>query len=267
MKNIYFELLELAASGASAILVTVVKKEGAGPAETGSKMIVYGNGGISGTVGGGNIERLAVEKARELMKKKTNALQKYNMDNGKNGEETGMLCGGSATLFFEYFAPQRHVYIFGGGHIGKALAYHLRPMNYHVTVIDDREDVLESVSGADEKIHCTFEKALDDRAVQKESYFIIATYQHRYDGEVLKRIYNSDWQPKYIGVVSSRKKKSMLFGEVGKSVPDADFDLSYIPVGLDIGGATPHEIAISIIAEMQAVANHKKVKHLRGNGA
>ncbi|MDZ7796897.1 MAG: XdhC family protein [Candidatus Marinimicrobia bacterium] len=102
MKNIYYELLELAASGASAILVTVVKKEGAGPAETGSKMIVYGDGRISGTVGGGSIENLAIEKARELMIKKMNALQKYDMDNGESGEETGMLCGGSATLFFEY---------------------------------------------------------------------------------------------------------------------------------------------------------------------
>ncbi|MDZ7796896.1 MAG: XdhC family protein [Candidatus Marinimicrobia bacterium] len=59
----------------------------------------------------------------------------------------------------------------------------------------------------------------------------------------------------------------MLFKEVRKSVPDANFDLSYIPVGLDIGGTTPHEIAISIIAEMQAVEYHKKSKHLRGTGA
>jgi xanthine dehydrogenase accessory factor len=174
-----------------------------------------------------------------------------------------MLCGGSATLFFEYFASKKHVYIFGAGHIGSALVYHLSKLNYHITVIDDREDVLDKIEYADEKIHANFETALKSRTVPAGAFYIIATYQHKYDGIVLNMIYESHPDAAYIGMVSSRKKKAQLLGELQKSVPNADLSICHIPVGLDIGGTLPHEIAISIIAEMQAVANQRSGKHLR----
>ncbi|MBN2780829.1 MAG: XdhC family protein [Candidatus Marinimicrobia bacterium] len=263
MKSIYSELLELAEGGREGVLVTVVKKEGSGPAVSGTKMIVHPDGNISGTVGGGSIEVLAIKKALEIMISHENATETYRMDEPGSGTNTGMLCGGTATLFFEYFAPKKHVYIFGAGHIGAALVYHLSKLNFHITVIDDREDVLGELRGADEKIHAAFEKALEDREVARDSYFIIATYQHAFDGAVLNRIYSMDWKPKYVGMVSSRKKKQTLLRELKKAVPQADTANCYIPVGLDIGGTLPHEIALSIVAEMQAVANSKKARHLR----
>lgn len=185
------------------------------------------------------------------------------MDEPGDGTTTGMICGGTATLFFEYFAPKKHVYIFGAGHIGKALVYHLSQLNYHITIIDDRKDVIDQIETVDKKIHADFVSALDHKEVMKDSFFVIATYQHKYDGIVLNKIYSSDWHPKYVGIVSSRKKKEILFGELKKIVPDADLNVSFLPVGLDIGGTLPHEIAISIISEMQAVANEKSGGHLR----
>jgi len=263
VKSIYSELLELAEGGSSGVLVTVVGKEGSGPAATGTKMIVHPDGNISGTVGGGTIEKLAIKKALTLMISNENATEQYIMDEPGKGTNTGMLCGGTATLFFEYFAPKKHVYIFGAGHIGQALVYHLRKLNYHITVIDDREDVLSQLQDADEKIHSSFVTAMDNRNIIKNSFFIIATYQHAYDGIVLNKIYSSDWQPKYVGMVSSWKKKKTLTDKLKKIVPDANMDICFIPTGLNIGGASPHEIAISIISEMQAVTYKKKAKHLR----
>ncbi len=263
MKSIYSEIIDLAEGTVSGVLVTVVEKEGSGPAATGTKMIVYKNGTISGTVGGGSIEQMAIKKALMLFDLQQNAMEKYTMDEPGEGTTTGMLCGGTATLFFEYFAPKKHVYIFGAGHIGKALTYHLSKLNYHITVIDDRKEVLDQIEEADEKIHAKFVDALNETKVVNNSFFIIATYQHQYDGVVLNRIYASDWEPKYIGMVSSRKKKQTLTEALLQEVPDANLDLCYLPVGLDIGGTLPHEIAISIIAEMQAVANDKHGGHLR----
>ncbi len=263
MKSIYSEIMELAEGTISGVLVTVVEKEGSGPAATGTKMIVYKNGEISGTVGGGSIEKMAIKKALALFDTRQNGMEKYVMDEPADGINTGMICGGTATLFFEYFAPKKHVYIFGAGHIGKALVYHLSKLNYHITVIDDREDVLATIENADKKIHAKFVDSLNNTDVVKNSYFIIATYQHKYDGVVLNKIYKSGWNPKYIGMVSSRKKKQTLTEALIKEVPDANLDLCYLPVGLDIGGTLPHEIAISIIAEMQAVANEKHGGHLR----
>lgn len=180
------------------------------------------------------------------------------------GTPTGMLCGGTATLFFEYFAPKNHLYIFGAGHVGKALAYHLKNLDYFVTVIDDRKDVLDQLEGANEKILGKFEQALENHPVAENAYFIIATYQHKYDGLVLNRIYKSGWNPKYVGMVSSRNKQKILLDRLKAEVPDADLDKCYIPVGLDIGGGSPDEIALSILAEIQAVRFGKTGGHLRG---
>jgi len=263
MKSIYTELLDLAHGTISGVLVTVVEKEGSGPAATGTKMIVYPAGKISGTVGGGSIEKLAIEKALTIFDSHKNCTEKYVMDEPGDGTTTGMICGGTATLFFEYFAPQKHVYIFGAGHVGKALVYHLSQLNYHITVIDDREDVLNQIENANELVFGDFVSALDTKNVAKNSFFIIATYMHKYDGVVLKKIYSSNCQPKYIGMVSSRTKKQKLTEELLKVVPDANLDLCYLPVGLDIGGTLPHEIAISIISEIQAIANGKSGGSLR----
>jgi len=263
MKSIYTEIMELAEGNGTGIVVTVVDKEGSGPAATGTKMIVYPNGQISGTVGGGSIEQLAIEKAKKLMISQENATEHYIMDKEGEGQKTGMICGGSATLFFEYFAPKKHVFIFGAGHIGKALVYHVQKLNFRITVIDDRKDVLNELKGADEKIHENFEKALENVNIPPKSYFIIATYQHLHDEEVLHGIYRSDRQPKYIGLVASRSKKERIFAHLKKQIPDADLDLCYTPAGLDLGGTLPHEIAMSIVAEMQAVANGKTAQHLR----
>ncbi len=263
MKSLYMELLDLAEGSNSGVLVTVIAKEGSGPASTGTKMIVYADGKISGTVGGGSIEKMAIEKALNIFKTHQNSTEKYNMDNAGDGRETGMICGGTATLFFEYFAPKKYVYIFGAGHIGRALTYHLRQLNYHICLIDDREDVLMQVPDADEKIHAAFADALNNKAVPKDAFYIIATYQHMYDEVVLHKIYESDWQPKYVGLISSRTKKKRMLDELLELYPYANIDVLYTPAGLNIGGTLPHEIAISIISEMLTVANEKKLKHLR----
>ena len=263
MKSIYSEILDLAEGSICGVLVTVTAKEGSGPAATGTKMIVYPDGKISGTIGGGSIEKMAIEKALTIFKSHKNTSETYNMNEPGKGTDTGMICGGTATLFFEYFAPKNTVYIFGAGHIGKAMTYHLKQLNYHITVIDDREDVLSQLEGADEKIWASFTEALDKKKVQRDAFYIIATYQHKYDGVVLHKIYASDWQPKYVGLVASRSKKKKMTEELLKAFPDANIDALYTPAGLNIGGTLPHEIAMSIISEMQAVANGKNVKHLR----
>lgn len=263
MKSLYMELLDLAEGSICGVLVTVIAKEGSGPAASGTKMIVYPDAKISGTVGGGSIEKMAIEKAMSLFESKNNCTEKYIMDESVDGALTGMICGGTATLFFEYFAPKKYVYIFGAGHIGKALSYHLKQLNYHICLIDDREDVLASVPDVDEKIHAPFAEALKDRSVQKDAFYVIATYQHKYDGVVLHKIYGSSWQPKYVGLVSSRTKKKKMTEALLKEFPHANIEALYTPAGLSIGGTLPHEIAISIISEMQTVAHAKDVKHLR----
>jgi len=264
MHDIYTELTELKHGKGAGVLITVVEKSGSVPTETGMKLLVYPGGKSAGTVGGGTLERMAIEKACQIFQTQTNDLVQYDLNAiAEKGMRTDMPCGGTVTLFFEYFAPRDHVYIFGAGHIGKALVYHLKPLSYYVTVIDDRQDQLEQIVDADQIIHDQFEKALANLEVVENSYFIIATYQHRYDSVVLKQIYQSGVHPRYIGLVSSRRKREVIFKELRAELRKVNLKICHTPVGLDIGGATPHEIALSILAELQAVRYGKSGGHLR----
>ncbi|MGC9513733.1 MAG: XdhC family protein [Fidelibacterota bacterium] len=265
-KMIHDEIYRLSSGKGSGIVVTVVKKTGSGPAETGTKMLVYPDGSTLGTVGGGTIEKMAVERALALFNDKKNHLEEFVMQEDGEGTQTGMMCGGTATLFFEYYAPHHHVYIFGAGHVGSALVYHLKTLDYFITVLDDREDMLNALQGADEKIHGSFETVLSDRAVERDSYFIIATYEHRADSLVLNRIFKEGWKPRYVGMVASRHKQKIMLKELKKAVPEANTDVCYIPVGLDTGGGLPHDIAISIVAEVQKIRYQSRGGHLRDQG-
>ncbi len=265
-KTIYDEIFRLSSGKGPGIVVTVVNKTGSGPAESGTKMLVYPDGLTIGTVGGGAIEKLAVERALALFKEKKNHLEEFILQDTGEGTRTGMICGGTATLFFEYYAPIHHVYIFGAGHIGRALVYHLKPLDYFITVADDREIVLNTLQGADEKVHGSFDTVLSHKAIEPDSYFIIATYEHRADNLVLNRIFREGWNPRYVGMVASRRKQKIMLKELKKAVPEADTDVCYIPVGLDTGGGLPHDIAISIVAEIQKIRYQSKGEHLRDMG-
>jgi xanthine dehydrogenase accessory factor len=261
-KTIHDEIYRLSLCKGCGVVVTVVKKTGSGPAESGTKMLVYTDGSAVGTVGGGAIEKQAIERAVMLFKEKKNHLEEFIMQDSGEGKQTGMMCGGTATLFFKYYAPKHHIYIFGAGHIGSALVYHLKPLDYFITVLDDRQDVLNALEGADEKILGTFETVLSNDQVEPNSFFIIATYEHKADSVVLNRIFHEGWKPRYVGMVASRHKQKIMLEELKKTVPYADMGACYIPVGLDIGGGLPHDIALSITAEIQKIRFKATGKHL-----
>ena len=259
MTEIYEALLKLKTNGESGVLVTVVEKEGHGPAITGAKMLVMQNGEKKGTVGGGALEYAAVKWAARVLQDKKNGLKKYLLspDNeiiDEGGEKTGMLCGGNITLFYEYIGSGARLYIFGAGHIGRALVYHLKNLNYHITLMDNRDGMVEAIDGVQRRITTEYKTALQGEEVPGDSFFIIAAHSHALDYVILKRIYEAGWSPKYIGLIASKRKSPVMIKQLQEEVgKDINLDILYSPVGLAIGGASPDEIAISIIAELQAV--------------
>ena len=268
--DIYEELVKLKTSGGEGVLVTVVEKEGHGPATSGFKMLVLKDGTRTGTVGGGALEFSAVKHAAEILETKTNRLIHYllSRDNeiiDEKLEKTGMLCGGKASLFFEYMGSGLKLYIFGAGHIGQALAYHFNGLNYYITLIDCREGMVNTIPNVQARITHEYHNVFNEITVPPHSYFIIAAHTHELDYVILKHIYESNLEPSYIGMVASKRKApamvEQLKSELGNNI---DLTKLYSPVGLDVGGATPHEIAISIIAELQAIQYGKNEnKHLR----
>ena len=100
------KLNEYCVGGKEFVLVTVVEATGSSPARSGFKMIVDKNN-IFGSVGGGSLEYLAVDAARELFGTRKNLLKEFNLS------AIGMTCGGTVKLFFEYMPGGKNFFIFG----------------------------------------------------------------------------------------------------------------------------------------------------------
>ncbi|MCP5050872.1 MAG: XdhC family protein [bacterium] len=269
MKEIYEELLKIESSGGTAVLVTVVAKEGSGPGIVGRKLLVLPDGSMKGTVGGGAIEFVALKRSKEILENHESRMVKYLLSPDNDvfeGEKTGMTCGGTATLYYEYIGPGARIYIFGAGHVGQALVRHLRHLDYYVTVIDKREEWIDAMEGAQRNVLVkTYDTVLEGETVPPGSYFIITTHGHAFDFKCLKRIYQCQWNPEYIGLIASRKKAPMVLNRITKELGnDIDLNVLHTPMGLAIGGSSPDEIAISIIAEIQAIRYNKEgFKHMR----
>jgi xanthine dehydrogenase accessory factor len=253
------------------VLVTVISKEGHGPAAPGVKMLVGADGRIAGTVGGGALEYKAVHTAQAMLSAAQADPLYETYDFGAEGEmldpnaqTTGMICGGTASLFYERYSTGENLVVFGAGHIGRALARLLPGLGYNLTVIDSRREYIESFEGAAKCVCHEYTKSFADLSLQSNLRIIIATHSHDYDYQVLEQVMRACVYPQYVGVVASRKKRDLFFTRLKEAVPSADTSVIYMPAGLDIGGVTPEEIALSIASELSALRYSKSIlKHMR----
>jgi len=265
--RIFDEIARLTGSGSACMLVTAVEKTGAGPVEAGKKMIVCENGHAKGTVGGGALEYHAREKCRELIASKENLLEKYYLNEGeiiKNAKTLPMVCGGTVTLFYEYIGPDAYVYVFGAGHVGQATVNILKTMNYHVTVIDERKPVIDAFVGADEKVNSSFVEYIRESSIKEGAFVLVCTPSHKNDYNVIEEILDRKLKPAYIGMLCSLPKLKDFTSRIKERFGNPDLSNLYSPVGLDTGGASPEEIAVSICSEILAVKNKKEGhRHMR----
>jgi xanthine dehydrogenase accessory factor len=268
--KIFDDISRMTNTGRACMLVTAVEKTGAGPVEVGKKMIVCEDGTASGTVGGGALEFHAREKCKKLIGTKQNLLEKYFLNEGEiiEGATTlPMVCGGTVTLFYEYIGPDAYVYIFGAGHVGQATANVLKTMNYHLTVVDDRKAVIDAFRGADRKVNSTFVEYIRSEGIKKGSFVLVCTPSHKHDYNVIEEILEHGFEPEYIGMLCSEEKLKDFMKRVRKKFKNPDLSNFYSPIGLDTGGGSPEEIAISICAEILAVKNRKAGhNHMRPEG-
>ena len=276
MEDIYSKINYYRHIGKDLVLVTVTEKEGMGPADVGKKMLVTEDGDAFGTVGGGAIEFDAREKAKEVVKMRKSFSEKYILNDRNVSVDTGeiqlnMACGGRATLFYEFVGPKAYVYIFGAGHCGAALAKVLKPLGFHITIIDDRKVVIDQLDDSpDIKIISGFADYIEKNGLKEDSFVVVCTPSHTNDYHVLNKILEKKIKLRYFGMLCSRKKIADYLDKAYETY-GKDIDLSnfYSPIGLNIGGNSPEEIAISISGEMLSVFYNKSLinSHLRDKGA
>jgi xanthine dehydrogenase accessory factor len=217
---------------------------------------------LAGTIGGGALEHLVIERARKVLRE---GLEPGKLD-VPLGPEIGQCCGGRVEVALRVVnddlaerlkaqvaaeeAAFPHVYVFGAGHVGQALAVALGPLPVQVNVVDTRR---EALIGLPETVTATA-TALPEavvRSAPEGSLYVILTHDHALDfliaGEALKRR-----DAPYVGMVGSRTKRARFatwFRAEGGS--EDDLERLILPIGAaGLGDKRPAVIAALAAAEI-----------------
>jgi xanthine dehydrogenase accessory factor len=255
------------------VLATIVKTEGSVPGKVGFKILIESDEKTHGTVGGGALEKEVISIGLERLKGGESGTEEYELVDtqeptlkNKTAKIIPMMCHGKVWIFYEVTKKLTPVHIFGGGHVGHVLSYFLRRMSFWLTLIDNREQFANSIKNPyfHEHVLADYAEYCMEFIPDNEGFLIIVTQGHRYDYDILKAVYQRNIRSKYVGVIASKTKASKLIQQLKKDFSEK-LDLSnlYTPIGIDLGGSTDSEIALSIAAEIQAIQHNRKVNHLK----
>jgi xanthine dehydrogenase accessory factor len=247
--SIFKALAEIEEKNEPAALCTVVKSQGSTPRRDTSKMLVYQDGAIIGTVGGGEMESRVINEAIQSINDGKSRLLEYRMTDPKRGDPG--VCGGQLEVFIEPINPKPIIVVIGTGHVGKAVAHLAKWLDYYVVANDDRLEFCtpDAVPDADEYYPVPLAELPDQFKITPWTYLILTTRGVSIDVPGLPALLESE--AAYIGVIGSRRRwatarKQLL--EAG--VPEEKLDRVRSPMGLELNAETPEEIAVSIMAEI-----------------
>ena len=154
-------------------------------------------------------------------------------------------------LFVDPIVGAQRLIIVGAGHIAVPLCALGAMLGFHATVIDDRASFAnrERFPDADEIVVKEFTAAIDSLALDGHCYLVSVTRGHSFDEEVVRAAL---MQPcGFVGMIGSRRRVKATLERLGESgVPAERLADVHAPLGVAIGGETPEEIAVSIIAEI-----------------
>jgi xanthine dehydrogenase accessory factor len=249
MKDLITSLAELSERGKTGVLCTIVKTKGSTPRKEGSKMLVYPDGTIAGTIGGGEVESRVIKEAIDTLSTGEPKIVEFDLVDPEQGDPG--ICGGRLEVFIDPLGTTDEIVVVGGGHVGRAVVHLAKWLGYRVVLTDDREDFCrpEVVPDADKYIQCNFEELTDHMDINEGTAVVLATRNHQVDISGLPEILAKPIG--YIGVISSKRRWKLTMEQLIDSGVNKDvLKRIHAPIGLDIKAETPEEIAISILAEI-----------------
>ena len=241
------------------ILVEVTSVKGSAPRDEGTFMLVAATA-IAGTIGGGQLEYMAIDHARAMLSGKgAGAVMDVPL-----GPEIGQCCGGRVNVTFtsvtaevaarldqklaEEQSRHPHVYVFGAGHVGHALARVLALLPLNTVMVETRQGELEGLpKGITAKLHPMPESLVAN--IPAKSAIVILTHDHALDfliaAEALKR---NDLA--YIGMIGSATKKATFTNWLKREMPGVDCSSLVLPIGGPLKDKRPEIIAALTAAEL-----------------
>jgi xanthine dehydrogenase accessory factor len=233
---------------------------GSVPQRPGAGMIVFPDGAIEGTIGGGRFEATAILDAVRLLE--TGAaieVKEYALTR----EDLRMYCAGRARVLLEAHEPAPELVIFGGGHVGEALGRLAAAARlFRTTLVDDRAPY------AARERHPSVDRVVLTDALYRENlppfgawtYAAIVTRCHDVDKAVLKRLCGEDVA--YVGMIGSESKARTILRELeDDGVPRERLARVRTPIGLPLGRTKePGAVAVSILAEVVKALHEREAR-------
>jgi xanthine dehydrogenase accessory factor len=290
MDDVLAKAEEWRSAGEEVAIATVVATRRSAPRPLGSKLAVSASGRMFGSVSGGCVEADVAERARAVIAGSPSEVVSYGIED-EDAWRVGLPCGGEIdvfveplgtarsvergtsyvvvagegvgerwhdealtrtglreepgrTVFAEAVAPPPTLIAVGAGDIAEALCAIARPLGWHTVVVDPRAGLAtrERVPSADELVV----KWPDEIAVDADTAVVSLVHEARLDIPALRA--GVDGGAFYVGALGSKRTQEKRRAQLGALV-----DRVHGPVGLDLGGETPAEIALEIVAEILAV--------------
>ena len=227
-------------------LVTITKILGSAPCKVASKMIVTQQKEIFGTIGGGKLEFQVIDEAAMAIRE--NKIKEFSYTLGPEFEQC---CGGKVELIIEPMNQTPELFLFGAGHIGQEICTILKDTPFNITLLDTRKNWINTFEIDHSTKYSDIDFDLYKQAINwgPNCYIVIMTHDHKLDYEITALALHSETN--YIGLIGSKTKKNKFNNLLKKELNfEAGISPVHCPVGLDIGGHTPKEIAISVAAEL-----------------
>ncbi len=237
--------------GETFAMASVIESDGSSPGKPGHKMLIFSDGRLEGTVGGGQLEHRVIKEAREMIARGAGGMLDYSFDPDST-DSIGMMCGGRATVAVEVVIAPARVLLCGGGHVARALGRQLSELGLVHAVADDRPEVAtpEAFPHAAEIIHTSPARYVAEVGLERFTHVIVMTHTHALDSKTVHAVAQTGFQ-RYVGLIGSRRKWEKIRGQLAEAgVPEAWISRVHCPIGLEIGAHTPAEIALSIAAEL-----------------
>jgi xanthine dehydrogenase accessory factor len=248
------------------IELTVVR--GSSPRAAGTFMLATG-AAVWGTIGGGQLEFMAIEHARDML---VNGAQNSQL-NVPLGPEIGQCCGGHVEIVFSLIDAQAkkilnaqaaeeidelpHVYIFGAGHVGRSLALSLQHLPMRCILIDTRAQELD-LCGADVEMRQSVLPENDVRHAPSGSAFVVLTHDHALDFLITSAaLARAD--AAYVGMIGSGTKRASFASWCLRASIEQSLDALICPIGFSShSDKRPSIIAAHVTAEIiNAQASYK----------
>ena len=272
------ELTAFFAANADVIVCALTSVRGSSPRAQGTFMLV-GQSGLFGTIGGGALEYMVIEHARRLI---ASGQAREAMD-VPLGPEIGQCCGGRVGVTLSHADARRreelaevvatedaalpHVYVFGAGHVGRALAQILALMPVQLAVIDTRRDELALLpAGIDARVVAMPEAVV--RQAPAGSSFVILTHDHALDFLIAQEALARTDSP-YVGMVGSATKRARFASWYREAGGDAAaLKRLVLPIGqMGLGDKRPAVIAALAAAEIMVQIGRREAEMSRAMGS